>query len=319
MRAPIIFVAREEILSEWGDTPPCSASDVDAFPGRFRRGESNWIVQTYALLREELERSGFEVALRSTFQPSAIAIAHRDALNTFSSDAHRCRVIGVRADRPPIYGIEREIVQNDVVPDSPVRRYIAHWPQPALLPRDPGRGSRVDHVVYFGRVQGTTTWMRSEAFRSKLAGEGVTFRIADRDWNDYRDVDAILSARDMTPRWLATKPASKLTNAWLAGVPALLGDEPAFRSLRRSELDYDQVNTADDAVAAILKLRREPDRYQAMVRNGLERSRGFTREVILQRWLDVITEMASQPAPRTSWARYAASLIRQKIEGMRYP
>jgi len=58
------------------------------------------------------------------------------------------------------------------------------------------------------------------------------------DWPDFREADLILAVRPGDRRRATNKPASKLVNAWLAGVPALLGPEVAYRELRRSELEW---------------------------------------------------------------------------------
>jgi hypothetical protein len=47
-------------------------------------------------------------------------------------------------------------------------------------------------------------------------------------WHDYSTDDLVLAVRDLTEKDALVKPASKLVNAWIAGVPALLGPEPAF-------------------------------------------------------------------------------------------
>src|SRR6185295_13492466 len=93
-------------------------------------------------------------------------------------------------------------------------------------------------IAYFGRVEFLPAWVRGDALRHRLAEIGVALRLSEQAWNDYRDVDLVLSGRAESPLMLAFKPATKLYNAWLAGVPALLGDEPAFRALWQSELDY---------------------------------------------------------------------------------
>jgi hypothetical protein len=107
-------------------------------------------------------------------------------------------------------------------------------------------------------------------------------------WNDYRDVDLALGVRppDITSR--KGKPASKLIVPWLAGCPALLGPEPAFQALRRTDLDYVEIETPDQALLAIAALKDDPARYQAMIENG--RTRGAESSVahVTQEWADVL-------------------------------
>lgn len=66
--------------------------------------------------------------------------------------------------------------------------------------------------------------MKTGAFQDALRQRGVRFvNRFQGEWHDYQHVDAVLAIRDCPPVVLATKPASKLINAWKAGVPALLG------------------------------------------------------------------------------------------------
>ena len=84
------------------------------------------------------------------------------------------------------------------------------------------------------------------------------------------------------------KPATKLCNAWLAGVPAMLGPESAYRSLRRDELDFIEVSTRAEAEAAVLRLLREPARYASMRQRARERAAECTVERVTGRWLQVL-------------------------------
>ncbi len=88
-------------------------------------------------------------------------------------------------------------------------------------------------------------------------------------------------------------------NAWLAGVPALLGPERAYRALRRSELDYIEVGGCDEAEAAIKRLRADPHLYQQMIDNGRKRAEEFTVRRITEHWkallLDILPARANEP------------------------
>ncbi len=97
-----------------------------------------------------------------------------------------------------------------------------------------------------------------------------------------------LAVRDLTATDYFAKPATKLTNAWLAGVPILLGPEPAFQALRESPLDYIEIKTPDEAVEAIIRLKQNPALYREMVENGLRRSQEFTVDRIAARWREVL-------------------------------
>ena len=122
------------------------------------------------------------------------------------------------------------------------------------------------------------------------------------DWPDFREADLILAVRPGGRHRATNKPASKLVNAWLAGVPALLGPEVAYRDLRRSELDYFEVASVGEALAAVDRLLGDPDLYSAMVENGRARSVDFTAEAIVPRWGKLLFETIPALAP-SPWSR----------------
>lgn len=315
---PIVFVAGRRTMSKWRDAVALGASDVDRQQQRFRSGHDVWIVQTYLLLGARLRALGCDVRLQSGFLRDALCIAHWDCLNAFFSGSRRCRVIGVRADRPPLHGCDAVVVQNNVVRDDDMNRYIPLWPQPGLVPRDAARGTRIETIAFFGRTGSLAAWVLDDSLRRRLAELGVTVRLSPHSWNDYRDVDLVLSARAESPLMLASKPATKLYNAWLAGTPALLGDEPAFRALRSDDLDYCPVANAGDVVGAIVGLREDPRKYRAMVDRGAVRSRDFTRDAIGERWLALIAEMLAAPQRHRSLLAHVAAIARQKVQAKRF-
>jgi hypothetical protein len=288
----IHFVTGRKGFAKWRDIDALAAEDVDRLPQRFRSGIDVWIAQTYLLLKEPLRVAGVEARFGDRFPPRGLCIAHRDDLNKFTSGAQRAFVVAVRADRPPVCIGERVIVQNNVAPDTPRQRFLPLWPQPGLLPRDPNRGDRLGTMAYFGREGALPSWFRETRFVDALAQCGVRFEIRHDAWHDYRDVDLALAYRLESRSMLRVKPATKLANAWLAGVPALMGDEPAYRALRQSELDYVPVASADDVIAAVRALESDRARYRAMVDNGFRRGREFSVDATATRWLDFLLKDA---------------------------
>ncbi len=113
-------------------------------------------------------------------------------------------------------------------------------------------------------------WFEDPEFHRTLARRGVTLQVKARGWEDYRDVDVALAARSDCRRVLADKPATKLYNAWLAGVPMLASPEPAYCELRRGPFDFIEVRGAADVLAAIDLLRARP---RPVPRDGGQRAR----------------------------------------------
>jgi hypothetical protein len=323
-RPEIVFVSRS-LARDWPDIAQLDEASLAREQARFRRGIENWIVQGYLRLRGPLEALGFKVSISDRFRRRAINLAHRDDLNRYGDPLHDCFVIAARADRPAVHVAAIEVVQNPMQLSSPRSVMIPHWPQPGLIPRDAARGDRIARAVYYGRDNSVPRWYRGREFTEGLQGLGIAFEVCDTGWHDYHDVDLLLAHRDETPAMLANKPASKLVNAWLAGVPALVAPEPAFTALRQSELDFIATTDAASTIAAITALAKEPRRYRAMVENGLGRAAEFDVEAIRSRWVDLITEVAVPAYER--WrrepilARYIPFLLRmssQKIEAKRF-
>jgi hypothetical protein len=316
----IRFVARY-LERDWPDIGQLEEADVDRQAQRFRGGVNNWIIQTYLHLKEALGERGVAVSIGETFKPGVVNLAHRDSLNRWLLPYFRCYIVGVRADRPPVVVCDWEILQNQVRSCGPTQSAIPFWPQPGLVARDPGRGSRIERIAYFGRTGTATSWLVQPEFHEALARLGVQFEIREHAWFDYSDIDLVLAHRQEAPTMLLQKPASKLINAWHAGVPALLGDEPAYRALRRSDLDYVRIDSAEDVLAAVRRLKSDPLLYHSMVHRGMVRAVDFTVERIRQLWLDCLCNQALPDAQRrrppnvlAGWASQQKKLLLQKAQ-----
>ena len=131
---PVYFVTRRH-YAKWRDIDQLSAQDIDRNPQRFRSGVDVWIAQSYLRLRKPLGCRGYAPAFSDRFVADALCIAHRDDLNQLGSRPLRGYVLGVRADRPPMLVCDHEITQNNLMPDSPQRHYLPHWPQPGCCSR----------------------------------------------------------------------------------------------------------------------------------------------------------------------------------------
>ena len=181
--------------------------------------------------------------------------------------------------------------------------FIPFWPQPNLIPRDPRRKDRFENIAVFG--YGVATEFLEPSFQRGLNELGLRLVIASRHnaelWSDYSDIDAVLADRAYyeNNKWQAFKkdtfdwkPASKLINAWHAGVPAVLGPESAYRAERRSELDYIEVDSLDKALNAFRRLRDDIGLRHRMVENGRIRARETSAENMVKKWEDFIINVA---------------------------
>jgi hypothetical protein len=279
----------------------------------FQRGERIWILQAYL----RLVQARRPVELASIPPGEGIIVFHAKHARALRRQWRRLGnavLVGVRADnREPLIA-DFEVVQNGLFADGRRRFHIPHWPQPGIVPRDPGRGTAIRRLVYKGFDQNLHPDFRLPAWRDFLAARGIEWgvdsaafagRDSDRlalEWPDFREVDMTLAVRPGDGRRWTNKPSSKLVNAWLAGVPALLGPEQAYRELRRSELDYFEVSSLEEAKTAVNRLLADPGLYRAMVENGHARAADFTADALLPRWEKLLSETIPSLAP-PGWSR----------------
>ncbi len=268
-----------------------------------RRGQ-RWVLQTYLRLRQ----AGYPVRLTGRPPDEGTLVYHRKhqkALKKQLNGHYDVTLLGIRGDRKECYLAHFEVVQNGRWADERQRFYIPYWPQPGLLPRDPSRGTSMRRITFKGFDLNLHPYFFSDEWRAWLEDHDMEWvhhsiphgpsesQGVGVDWHDYREIDAVLALRPPPKkphgrRGHTEKPASKLLNAWHAGVPAILGPEYAYRELRQSEVDYLEISTPEEARAAVLRLRHEPDLYHAMAENGRRRAVEFGAERILTQWSELL-------------------------------
>ncbi len=298
--------------------------DPDRDHAQFRRGERAWILQT--CLR--LARAGCPAQLAATLPDDGLVLYHvkqRNELMRRWRPSCRAVLIGIRADnhRSPI--ADFEIVQNDCRAQPAHCFFIPHWPQPGILPRDPARGASIRTVAYHGFSNNLDPRFLDVPFQRQLADRGIDWvfdstrfarqRTAGEHslaWHDYRETDLVLAVRPRSRTLHANKPATKLYNAWLAQVPALLGVECAYRALRRGPLDYIEVTSPEQALRAIEELRDDPRRYLAMIDNGRTRAAEFSQRRILERWVELLYHTLPTLAAKPRVRRWQGRSLRLK-------
>ncbi|HEX4963905.1 MAG TPA: glycosyltransferase [Thermoanaerobaculia bacterium] len=284
----------------------------------FQRGEQVWVLQTFL----RLARAGRPVELAAVPPSEGLIVFHAKQARALRRQRHLLGdavLVAARADnRQPLIA-DFEVVQNGRFADGRRRFHIPHWPQPGLLPRDPDRGTAIRRLVYKGFEGNLHPDFRRAEWRDFLAARDIEWVVdaapfAGRetdsqalDWPDFRQADLVLAVR---PEGRSTnKPASKLVNAWLAGTPALLGPETAYRELRRSELDYFEVSSLPEAQKAVDRLLADPGLYGAMVENGRARAADFTATAVLPYWEKLLFETIPSLLP-PRWTRRVPLTLR---------
>lgn len=290
---PVVFYLPEERdVARLRDLDP--DRDLDAF----RPGEFSWVAQTYLRLRA----AGHPVELSATLPDRGLVVfhaKHKHALARAARGRREIYFVAIRADNSSPLLADFEVLQSGRFADGRTRFWIPFWPQPGLLPRDASRGTTLARVAYMGLIENLHPEFRGEAWRTAVEAMGlewvvreVRFRrdgeLGQIDWEDYRALDAVIAVRPRDRHLRYSKPASKLINAWRAGVPALLGPEYAYREIRRSADEFLEVANPTEALAALGRLRDDPGLYARLVAAGRLRAPEFSFAALTERWAELL-------------------------------
>ena len=283
----------------------------------------DWITQTYLRLRD----AGYPVRAIDEAPTGGVVVAHSRRLDDLLGSAlHRSfTVVSIRAEvLPARRDADLEIVQNGRSARAERTIFIPVWPQAALIPRDRRRANQIHRVAFMGFAHNLHPFFRTASWTASLRERGIEWsaqlwsEAQPPPWNDFSSIDLILAVRPSTRRHYPNKPASKLVNAWTAGVPALFGPEIAFRELRRSDEDYVEIRDPREALCAIDKLLAEPERYRRMIENGRRRASDFSTAAVLERWVATLDQLASSPPVVGPWQqRWARAHRRSRLAASR--
>ena len=272
----------------------------------YRFGPYTWAVLTVL----QLQRAGYACELSSVLPDDGIVVTHRECCTYDGArllPGRRRLLINMASDQSLYPFANLQVVQN------PVEAYwykncyyIPGWPEPGLRARVPS--SRFKNISFMGFVSQFAPELGSEEWSSTLQQLGLnwaprietfqyddpgSYRIGDGAWTDLTEIDAVVAIRQFTSYpTFDQKPPSKLVNCWLAGIPAILGAESAYRALYRSKLDYIEAHSKEEVIAALVQLRDNPDLRAAMAENGLIRSKEVSAKATVQRWIRFLDDVA---------------------------
>ncbi len=274
-----------------------------SFDGRF-----SWTLQTYL----QLKSSGIAVFLTDEIPDKGIVIAHRDFLSDTHFPVSKILLVAIKPDRLPHPSAQVHIVQS--LCDPMLRKgdefsqtfFIPSWPQPNLISRAVERGNKFENVCFYGRSEHLALELKRMDLGAAL---DLNWRIKPlSEWPDYKNTDLVIAIRyfglkqpcnDSMSEDARMKPFAKLVNCWLAGVPAILGHEPSFLSIRENELDYIEASSMEKLFTAVSHLRKNKRLREEMVVNGRSRAAKYSTESIRDRWIKLIQEVL--PAQYENW------------------
>jgi hypothetical protein len=232
-----------------------------------------------------------------------IVITHRDFLPIYQVPYPDLFVVCIKPDRKEHPWAQHYIVQNHTDPilnkinKSRVSVIPCFWSQPSLIPRDNSRGAQVLDIAYFGRLNNLAPELQTDAWKEEMLAFGFNWQtVPMKKWNNYFDIDVTVSIRgwdiseskgDAVTDW-DSKPPNKLTNSWLSNVPAIVGDEPAFRAVCESGIDSLVVKNLDELKSALLNLREDNELFRNLQKYGAARAKEFSVSEAQSKWLNMI-------------------------------
>jgi hypothetical protein len=259
----------------------------DLLPDGKAASAQAWLFQTWAAVRGEVDcsivhslpQSGTVVTLSNFLPPS-----FRASKNQF--------IAAVVADFLPHPGAQLQIVQNAAhAKRLPGSIFMPHWPQPNLIPRDPARGGRFETIAFFGDEQNLAPELRSMSFKQELLQEcGLELLIPyASEWHDYSSVDVVLAVRDFSSARHLHKPATKLYNAWIAGVPFISGRDSAYAAEAIHESEYFVVRSKNALLELLKHLKKNPAHRSEVSTAGQKKSASRNRDAVRKLWVELLT------------------------------
>lgn len=263
----------------------CEASldaDPDAQWRCFARSEEVWSWQSAILL----SRAGIDVTMGTAPRAGAINFVPASMLVGRRFGNERYYVVSMAADKVLIPWVHAHIVQNAAQVDK-TRYWIHHWPQPGLIARSAQRGQRVINVGFAGLP--INCGLSASDFSAICGSAGLNFRVmSPDDWNDYSDIDVLVGIRDFSGGTYPRKPASKLFNAWLAGVPFIGGADSAYEQVGTPGLNYLQAHSVQEFEEVLARLVEDSALYDRLVREGAAASEMCRRDVLTTMWIKTV-------------------------------
>ncbi len=254
-----------------------------------------WIYRTFL----NLSAAGADVEICHRIPDEGIVVALTGNLGNDFKSPGGIFLIGVVADGAPHPACHVHVLQNAIhAARLPRSTYIPHWPQPNLVPRDHERGDTFENLVFYGDPCNLDLGLRDPSF-SKILRErlGMTLVIAGADsWHDYSNADCVIAIREFGSRRFLGKPATKLYNAWMAGVPFIGGNDSAFSSDGREGIDYLRCNSTGEVLSALQQLKLDPPFRNSLVIEGEQAAKDFSTEAITNRWVGYLRSVIAGPA-----------------------
>jgi hypothetical protein len=290
--------------------------DPDADPTRFASGVGHNLLELHRRLLERgrLTSVGPVVPPGTTLvvvMPWPILHTGRRVQLRSAWRLRRHRVVMVRSDLPTTC---EQPVRADVVV-APNRsfidtfgaqymRFLPPLPQRGLMVRDASRGDRISVATLKANPENIPTRLVDGEIIDRLGALGVTLDIdspenssgSDQSWQDFRSVDVAVCVRRRDSETIS-KPATKLLNAWAAGVIPIASREPAYVEIgsdRHDVLFFDEL----DEVPELIRLVQDDEVLREQLWRGVAESAAAqpTLDQLVDDWWSLFLENQAPPS-----------------------
>lgn len=260
----------------------------------------NMIYQTWFWLHE----AGVACDLVHTLPKEGIVIFISNTFPPHEAFPPQLFYVDVLADTRLLPTTHFHLIQNQAKARwTPHSLFVPHWPQPSLIPRDPTRGSRFEKISFFGDPDNLAPELQAPEWIHQLRRElGMFLDFKEsKHWHDYSDTDVVLAIRDFSRSPHYHKPATKLYNSWLAGVPFIGGFDSAYAIDGRPGIDYLVATSPQQVIEHLRHLKENATLRQQLVARGQESGAAFSREATTLQWKQLVEE--TLPALAEKWKK----------------
>lgn len=293
------FGATQAIASDDFDTLLSQRPDI--LRSFAENGDLCWTVQTWCRLRDA-GIGGIEIATEPA--EGRINIAKSKTLSRTGSETGLFQV-SIQADYPRVLWAQFHIQQNaDLLCDDGALQYL--WPQAGIIPRDPERVG-VKRIGFLGSVDGNLASSEDE-WRTLFAQRGLEFiaRPPER-WHDFSDIDVAIGLRSFGNARHSHKPANKMINAWIGGVPFVGGADSAFAQVGTAGIDHLLATNREELLTQVERLRSDAFLYQSIVSAGRQKAEAFSTEKLVEQWVALLEGPVS-----ARYKQWAAHPVRER-------
>ncbi len=262
-------------------------------------GRYHWVLQSFLQLRA----AGYPARLVREMPDAGIVVSHVDCFD-YGLRPHRdLYLVVLLVDREVPHPHAQWHITHNPVQTLPMWlpfSYMAPWPQVGLVPRRAERGSRFERMAFVGYRQNLMPQLATPQFSAQLRELGLELVIPEpAGWADFSDFDAVLAVRSFGRDEIhLNKPALKLYNAWLAGVPAVLGHEIAYVVEGGPGRAYLEATNEAEVLAALRRLAGDASLRQALMAEGRQRVAHFSEERLREAWVALFERVLLPDANR---------------------